>query len=351
MNSIIDIICQHWHEPNKYLEDIIQNNNKTTPCEETILNGIINYKGLFSKSRDYILAKKYFEESLQIDKDNSNCLNLLGLIYSKQKDYIKAREYFEKSVELGNVYAMFNLAIMYRYGWGVQQDGKKTVEILENISENLPNARNVLAEIYEEGKIVIQNSEKAVELYKIGVEKKDCLAMSNLGMLYAEGKGVEKDMTKAIELFEQAIQTGNSYIAMYNLATFLCEEKSIYQDYEKAFFLFNKAIEYGDITSIHSLGRMYEKGLGVEKNYAQAKSLYKKAVDLGETWSMIRLGKMYETGEGGHQNYYFAVQLYTKALVHGDIWAKDRIAELKKTVKYKQDLQKIKQGRRLKNKQ
>ena len=122
----------------------------------------------------------------------------------------KAVEIYEKAIELGNVNAMYNLAIMYdsQHSRVYKRDIKKAIELYERASKfDHPNALNNLAFVY-----------------KYGEEK----------------EGIKKDIHKAIELYERASSLGNK-IAIFQLGEIYEKgdvESKLEQDFEKACFLY-----------------------------------------------------------------------------------------------------------------
>ncbi len=68
-----------------------------------------------------------------------------------------------------------------------------------------------LGYLYEEGKGVAQDYEKALEWYRKGADLGNAAAESGLAGMYRDGKGVAKDLKKAIELYRRSAEHGNKY--------------------------------------------------------------------------------------------------------------------------------------------
>ena len=60
--------------------------------------------------------------------------------------------------------------------------------------------------MYQHGKGVEQNYNKARELYKKAVDLGNSTAMYNLGHMYHYGEGVEQNYNKACELYKKAAE-------------------------------------------------------------------------------------------------------------------------------------------------
>lgn len=89
--------------------------------------------GLFGRKKE----KEPSEDEL-IEKAESGDVRAiveLGLKYQDDEDYSNAVVWFKKGVEKGDTEAQFNLAILYKQGWGVKQSTAKYYELLEASAE------------------------------------------------------------------------------------------------------------------------------------------------------------------------------------------------------------------------
>ncbi len=84
-------------------------------------------------------------------------------------------KWFRKAVEQGHAKAQYNLGVMFRRGYGVQQD-------------------NV----------------EAVKWYRKAAEQGFAEAQYNLGVMYAEGQGGRQDFVQAHMWFDLAAASGDS---------------------------------------------------------------------------------------------------------------------------------------------
>lgn len=77
------------------------------------------------------------------------------------------------------------------------------------------------------------------------------------------------------------------------------------QDYHEAFFWYQMAAKKGDITGKFLLGRLYERGLGVNQDYKRAMELY---LDSGSRGDVIAapaieaVARLYREGLGVPQD-------------------------------------------------
>ena len=86
------------------------------------------------------------------------------------------------------------------------------------------------------------------------------------------------------------------------------------QQYDDAMDLFKQARQLGSRMAIYRIGRLYEDGLGVEKNKKAAAKHYEDAALLGVNLAQYHLCWFYYKGIGVKRNYKKA---YTWAMVSG----------------------------------
>ncbi len=86
----------------------------------------------------------------------------------------------------------------------------------------------------------------------------------------------------------------------------------------KAFGFYMLAAERGLPVAMFRLARMYDRGLGVERDLAKAAHWYTKASDNGNVTAMASLGTLYEFGHGVDKNLVRALRLYRLAAEEGD---------------------------------
>ena len=135
-----------------------------------------------------------------------------------------------------------------------------------------------------------------------------------LGQMYELGRGVKKDMQKAVDLFTRAASKGYT-AAQAKLGQIHLEAT---KDYHSALSWFHKAAEQGYALAYSSIGDMYAKGYGVDQNYAKAIEYYRQAALNGDPRACLRLGVMYEKGEGVPADLKQAVFWYQKGADLGD---------------------------------
>ena len=98
---------------------------------------------------DYKLAELWYKQALNLDSNNADAANNLGLIYAVKNDYTEAKKYYLIAAKFNHKSAMYNLARLY--------DKQK-------------------------------NNKSAIKWYKKAIERESLDAMKNLSLLYYSQK-------------------------------------------------------------------------------------------------------------------------------------------------------------------
>ena len=134
--------------------------------------------------------------------------------------------------------------------------------------------------------------EKAIDAYNKGdyrtsaklilplAKKGFANAQYNMGVMYEKGKGVEKNLNKAKKWFQFAAEQGLAK-AQYNLGLMYGKGKGVDKDYNKAIKWMTLAADQGNGKAQTNLGWMFETGKGVPRDTQKALSLYQLASDQG----------------------------------------------------------------------
>lgn len=187
-----------------------------------------------------------------------------------------------------------------------------------------------------------------------------------IGYIYENGRGVELNIEKAREWYQRAAAVGDTG-AMYALGTIALE---LDDDYAKAKEWYEKAAAAGDANAMASVGDLYRDGHGVTKDYTKAREWYLKGSAAGNAYAMLKMGDIHREGgphvqadasiarewyqraaaagattamfalgnmfsEGATQDYDKALEWFHKATVAGDKFGEVRF----KYLKYRQELE------------
>lgn len=321
--------------------------------------GKIYFYGWFEVQQNYKYAFDWFKRSFDNGYDDaSTYLNWFyqeGVVVPQDKE--QAFIYAKISALNGNSLAQINVAIYY-FEKGTEicnTEGLKWLSIAANLGDN--NAVYMLGKAYLEGKIVEQDTIKAIELLHQAIQMNNDEAMLILANCYKEGNGVKKDINKCIELLEQAKECGNVK-ALENLSEiYSYKETPELLDYEKAFeydclaamknsstgylYLYydylngwgteqnnqtafnalNNAIQLNSAKACRIMAELFETGsedFNIKQNSEQALFYYKKAAELGDIDSIIKASEYYKKGIGDTQDFKQSFDYALQAALNND---------------------------------
>ena len=143
-------------------------------------------------------------------------------------------------------------------------------------------------------------------------------------------KIVEKAETEPenmAEPYQQAAEAGDIN-AQSSLGFIYAKGIGTEKDHEQAIKWYRMAAEQGHLNSQFNLGVMYAKGRGIEQDYTEAYRWYKMAANQGDTISQATLGVMCKKGIGTDKNYEKAINWYYKAAMQGHLDAQYHVAKM-----------------------
>ena len=241
----------------------------------------------------------------QAEQGDAIAQSKMGVMYMDGKDYLKADHWFQRAVNQGYAPAQNNLAGIYYYGYGVEQDLNRALELFKVSAQQGYTPAQTNLEAAQSQKDVIQK-----------INQDYANARTRLGFKYYIGQDAEKDYRKAAELFLEAADNG-SLEAKSMLGIMYYKGQGITKDYHKAAEWFSKAAEGEDVEAKFYLGQMYREGQGVRQDYSKASQLFSTAAYRGNVNAQLALGEMYAKGEGVYKSNIVAKEWFGKACDHG----------------------------------
>ncbi len=244
------------------------------------------------------------------------------------------------------------------------QNVKNSLLVLNIMSErNNARANYILAQLYERGIKVSQDSEKALAFYKKsalnGFEDaniylfnhyldnddmntehlKDALAWFTeaaqqdnnpiaeyaLAHMYTKGLGVAIDASQAAKYYQQAADE-NFALAYEPLGDYYLQSSDDPKKISSALLLFQRAANEDIPSAQYKLGYMYESALGVKQDYETAKFWYQRAANNQFMKANIALGLLYENGLGADKDNLQAYNYYRIAAEASDTVAQNAVA-------------------------
>ena len=235
------------------------------------------------------------------------------------QNYAKALQLYHTGYKLGDVQAAVKIGWMHDKGFGVPRDDVEAVKwyrigAREDIDWALNNLghtqiwEDLAVRDYAAGR---RNIERA---YRLGYVK---YAAHNLGRIYEEGRDVRVDYDKAEAFFQESADAGNLY-AQIRLGDLWRDRKDGAEDYEKARAYYQAAWDAGEIEGAAKVAWLLDTNKVTNGNRDQdakdAHRLYELAAAAGIGWAMGNIGSNYLYGDGVEENPVKALEWYDKAL-------------------------------------
>jgi uncharacterized protein len=150
-------------------------------------------------------------------------------------EYNIARELLTPLAEDGFAPAQYQLALIYKNGFGVSKDLDMTVNYLtKSADKNYPDALFDLAILYSEGTGVKKDLAKAFKLTEKAANKEVAAAQFNLGVMYYQGTGTPKNYLTASRWYQRAAEQ-NYALAQFNLALMYFEGQGVEKSLEMSY--------------------------------------------------------------------------------------------------------------------
>jgi TPR repeat protein len=219
----------------------------------------------------------------------------------------------EARASQGDVEVQLQLGMMYQAGKEVEKNLEKAAQWFEKAAQNgKAEAANSLGVMYQSGSGVPKDYVRARELYEIAAAGGSISGLNQLGIMYRHGYGVTVDFEKAVAYYRQAADKGLAS-AQYNLGLHYSKGWGVQQSYEEAVKWYKLAADQGQLAAICNMGHCYQHGLGIGKNPKEAVAFYKVGAVHGHALCANNLGDCYETGCGVEKDLKQAFTWYSLA--------------------------------------
>ncbi|WP_299693836.1 SEL1-like repeat protein [uncultured Tateyamaria sp.] len=190
------------------------------------------------------------------------------------QDYRAAAGHIRAAAEQGYAPAANMLGRYHFEGLGVARDRAQALRWLEVAADTgEPNFVFDLAQVLETDPAT---TPRAATLYATAAQAGLADAAVNLGVLYQQGRGVAQDYDRARSLYDGPAANGHPR-ALNNLGLLYVRANGVPQDYARAADLFAQAAEQGLAQAMTNLAVLYENGFGVPLDEARAAELYRAA--------------------------------------------------------------------------
>lgn len=153
------------------------------------------------------------------------------------------------------------------------------------------NAQCTMGDVCRTGdKYTTQDLSEALRWYRLAADQGDPNAQNNLGAMYHNGMGAPIDIAEAAKWYRPAAEQGLA-IAQYNVGLLCLWGTGIPQDELQAADWLHKAASQGHIEACCDLGTMYRFGRGVEKRISTAAEFHVIAALEGDVTAIGNLAE------------------------------------------------------------
>ena len=274
--------------------------------------------------RDVEISKEWYVKG----KKAGDILSALHTTYCLPKGSVERTESFNNLFNdilslsnNGDIFAKYELALLYEYGYGCNKDESKELLLLqESANSGYWKAMNKLGEIFYKS----HKYHDAFKYFKASSELGFGHAQNNLGTCYYDGNGVEQDYTEAIKWYQKSAEQGYHW-GQYNLGERYYNGDGVEQDYKEAMAWFEKSAQNNNSLAQNALGNGYYNGLGINQDYYEAVKWYQKSAEQGYHWGQYNLGERYYDGVGVEQDYIKAVRWFKKSAENNNSWAQNAL--------------------------
>ena len=234
----------------------------------------------------------------------------------------------QQSCDEGRVESCLELALLYGSDGAILNLAKSAQYYYKSCRYNFARACGILGWIYETGKGVEVDKERAEKYHQQACSGNILISCNYIQSLEEERQKDRRTLRSWPTKIPVAISEHMKPIEIKSTVGKIGSKKRSHQSFEKplppvqvinsnkarSFLNPNQKIiapkcEEAGITSCNQLGLMYEKGKGVKKDIKKAVSYYQKACQINYV-GCYNLGVMYETGQGVVRSYHKAVDYY-----------------------------------------
>ena len=270
---------------NSFLQSILKQNNN---FPRNVLINPLQYK--MNKEWMWInkLEMKWYSNTTTIKKENED-----------DEDGIEAGEEYTSSSEVESGESGESGSEMME-GEGIEEDQdveEVDVDLKQKIEElkNDIRVNNNVQSMLELGRIYVDDDEieieRGIKYYKMAAKRGNTEALNFLGDIYFDGDVVEQNSDKAIKYYTVAAESGDAE-AMSKLGyIYLWDESQENADLGLQYL--RKAESLNDNKAIEFLGLAYSEGQGVEKNIDTAIEYFEKLSKMGDPAGTLNIASIY----------------------------------------------------------
>ena len=222
----------------------------------------------------------------------------------------KFHAYWLFIAEFSDPYSLLNLGLLYEKGKIVSRNIEKAFKYLSLAAEkNIAEAQIKLGDIYFDDKNIFYDVNKAIHYYLLAANQNNPAAQFILGCFYYDGKFVHKDFDKAICYLSLAADQ-NFHIAEHFLNVIKLEGESTD---DKKNLDFNLTEKQSLSHSFYDLGVAYFKGKYISKDINKAIHFFSLSANQNNPVAQLDLGMIYKEGRYVSRDIDKAIHYYSLA--------------------------------------
>ncbi len=187
---------------------------------------------------DAALALSWYERAAKLGDLRSILRAAERHLYDSNANPRRAAQFYLQAAKLEDAGAQYQLGMLYRRGFGVQQDMYRAKHWFEQSTDlGHADAAYQLAMIFDEGSLDSEDNVRAAELYEKASERGSGEASYHLAMMHDEGESMPEDDRKAMQLYQLAAKRGVG-AAAYNLAVMHHNGDAVNASPEQSYYWF-----------------------------------------------------------------------------------------------------------------
>lgn len=241
------------------------------------------------------------------------------------KSYQEAFQELSRLAMHGNTHAMYNLALLYQEGKGVAQDKEKAYDwMLKATQLYYLKAEYMLGIYYLKGWVVKKDLKTAMICFRRAALHGDANAQLLLGNIYEYGlhdsdtnQSVKKDLSRAKAMYNLAAQNGlpmaqYQLAQMYSSGLFNPNNSSEIKkmDLKTAYKLYLRAANAGVEEANLFLAYFYAAKNATEERHLSAYNIASKFAGMNDPSAKLLLATLYDRGIGTSRSHYAALRIY-----------------------------------------
>jgi enhanced entry protein EnhC len=192
--------------------------------------------------------------------------------------------------------AQYMLGRLYQMGWvNKDPDYPEARKWYTLAQKNYAPAAVALGFLYD---TVTDDYANARMGYELAASKGDPVGLFNLGLMYEQGKGMPENLEKAKSLYSKAAEAGHAQ-SMVQLAGLYLNAKED-RDEDEALIWYKKAAALGDRDALYQLGFFFETGVAGDSNPSEALQYYRQAADKGNEKAVSALARLGQARKTQH---------------------------------------------------